>query len=103
MEASGAREPKNAALRQIAEADRLKELHAIDDSGRIFTGWAAIEEIAARTSGVRLMRPIFWILGFLGVGDLLYRAIAASPARRSCADGVCSIAADHREKVDRPR
>jgi len=74
---SGARGPRHEALRAIDERERLARLHAVDGAGRIFVGYDAIEAIIARTPIVRFARPLFWLAGFVGLGGVVYAAVAS--------------------------
>jgi len=65
----------------------LKEIHAVDDGGRVWRGADAIRQALSRQSG--LPRAISWLWrvpGFEGLADHLYRRVAASRRREDPAD-----------------
>ena len=62
--------------------DLLREIHAVDDTGRVWRGAGAIREALSRQSG--LARAISWLWRFPGferLADYQYRRIAAARRR----------------------
>jgi len=65
----------------------LREIHAVDDGGRVWRGADAIRQALSRQSG--LPRAISWVWrvpGFEGLANYLYRRAAASRHREDSAD-----------------
>ena len=62
--------------------DLMREIHAVDDAGRVWRGANAIREAMSLQSG--LPQAISWLWrvpGFEGLADYLYRRVAASLRR----------------------
>src|SRR5271155_5714159 len=61
----------------------LQELHAVDDSGRVFRGARAINEILRRQRGLRSYLAYLWYIpGYAWLADRQYKRIAASRYQR---------------------
>ena len=61
----------------------LEELHAVDDSGRVFRGARAINEILRRQRGLRGYLAYLWYVpGYAWLADRQYKRIAASRYQR---------------------
>jgi predicted DCC family thiol-disulfide oxidoreductase YuxK len=61
----------------------LEELHAVDDSGRVYRGARAINEILRRQHGLRGYLAYLWYIpGYAWLADRQYKRIAASRYQR---------------------
>ena len=61
----------------------LDELHAVDDTGRIYRGAGAVNEILRRQSGVRSLLGYLWYVpGYSWLANRQYKKIAASRYQR---------------------
>ncbi len=61
----------------------LEELHAVDDTGRIYRGALAIREILRRQRGVRSWLAWLWYIpGYGSLADRQYKRMAASRYQR---------------------
>lgn len=59
--------------------DLLEELHAVDESGRVYRGARAINEILRRQSGLRGYLAYLWYIpGYAWLANRQYKRIAAS-------------------------
>jgi predicted DCC family thiol-disulfide oxidoreductase YuxK len=57
----------------------LEELHAVDESGRVYRGARAINEILRRQSGLKGYLAYLWYIpGYAWLADRQYKRIAAS-------------------------
>jgi predicted DCC family thiol-disulfide oxidoreductase YuxK len=57
----------------------VKELHAVDDSGRVYRGARAVNEIVRRQDGLRSWLAYLWYLpGYAWLADWQYKRLAAS-------------------------
>jgi predicted DCC family thiol-disulfide oxidoreductase YuxK len=57
----------------------VKELHAVDDSGRVYRGARAVNEIMRRQNGPRSWLAYLWYIpGYAWLADWQYKRIAAS-------------------------
>ncbi len=57
----------------------LEELHAVDDTGRVFRGARAINEILRRQHGLRGYLAYLWYVpGYAWLADRQYKRIASS-------------------------
>jgi predicted DCC family thiol-disulfide oxidoreductase YuxK len=57
----------------------LEELHAVDDTGRVFRGARAINEILRRQSGLKGYLAYLWYVpGYAWLADRQYKRIASS-------------------------
>jgi predicted DCC family thiol-disulfide oxidoreductase YuxK len=57
----------------------LEELHAVDDSGRVYRGARAINEILRRQRGLKGYLAYLWYVpGYPWLADRQYKRIAAS-------------------------
>jgi predicted DCC family thiol-disulfide oxidoreductase YuxK len=64
----------------------VKELHAVDDSGRVYRGAHAVNEILRRQNGLRSWLAYLWYIpGYPWLADRQYRRIAASRYERDAA------------------
>ena len=64
----------------------VKELHAVDDSGRVYRGARAVNEILRRQNGLRSWLAYLWYIpGYAWLADWLYKRIAASRYERNAA------------------
>jgi predicted DCC family thiol-disulfide oxidoreductase YuxK len=64
----------------------VKELHAVDDSGRVYRGARAINEILRRQNGLRSWLAYLWYIpGYPWLADRQYKRIAASRYERDAA------------------
>ena len=57
--------------------DLLEELHAVDESGRVYRGARAINEILRRQRGLRSLAYLWYIPGYAWLADRQYKRIAA--------------------------
>ena len=61
----------------------LEELHAVDESGRVYRGARAINEILRRQSGLKGYLAYLWYIpGYAWLADRQYKRIAASRYQR---------------------
>jgi predicted DCC family thiol-disulfide oxidoreductase YuxK len=61
----------------------LQELHAVDDSGRVYRGARAINEILRRQHGLKGFLAYLWYVpGYAWLADRQYKRIAASRYER---------------------
>jgi predicted DCC family thiol-disulfide oxidoreductase YuxK len=61
----------------------LEELHAVDDSGRVYRGARAINEILRRQHGLRGYLAYLWYVpGYAWLADRQYKRIAATRYQR---------------------
>ncbi|MGO9607947.1 MAG: thiol-disulfide oxidoreductase DCC family protein [Candidatus Binataceae bacterium] len=61
----------------------LEELHAIDDTGRVYRGARAVNEILRRQNGIRSWFAYLWYVpGYAWLADRQYKRIAASRYQR---------------------
>lgn len=61
----------------------LEELHAVDESGRVYRGARAINEILRRQQGLRGYLAYLWYVpGYAWLADRQYKKIAASRYQR---------------------
>jgi predicted DCC family thiol-disulfide oxidoreductase YuxK len=61
----------------------LEELHAVDESGRVYRGARAINEILRRQRGLKGYLAYLWYVpGYAWLADRQYKRIAASRYRR---------------------
>jgi predicted DCC family thiol-disulfide oxidoreductase YuxK len=64
----------------------LEELHAVDDSGNVYRGARAVNEILRRQRGVRSWLALLWYIpGYPWLAQRQYRRIAASRYQRDAA------------------
>ena len=64
----------------------VKELHAVDDCGRVYRGARAINEILRRQKGLRSWLAYLWYIpGYRWLADRQYKRIAASRYERDAA------------------
>ena len=64
----------------------VKELHAVDDSGRVYRGARAVNEILRRQNGPRSWLAYLWYIpGFAWLAERQYQRIAASRYERNAA------------------
>lgn len=71
----------------LKREDLVRELHIVDDGGRVFRGARAINEILGRQHGVRKLLSYLWYVpGYAWLADRQYKKIAASRYDRD-ADG----------------
>jgi len=63
----------------------LEELHAVDDTGRVFRGARAINEILRRQRGLKGYLAYLWYIPpYAWIADWQYKRIAASASKASC-------------------
>ena len=68
-----------ASFPELKLEDLLEELHAVDDSGRVFRGARAINEILRRQNGLKGWLAYLWYVpGYAWLADRQYKKIAAS-------------------------
>ena len=61
----------------------LEELHAVDESGRVYRGARAINEILRRQNGLKGYLAYLWYIpGYAWLADRQYKRIAASRYQR---------------------
>ena len=61
----------------------LEELHAVDESGRVYRGARAINEILRRQRGLKGYLAYLWYIpGYAWLADRQYKRIAASRYQR---------------------
>src|SRR5215831_1157910 len=64
----------------------VTELHAVDDSGRVYRGARAVNEILRRQTGLRSWLAYLWYIpGYPWLADRQYKRIAASRYERDAA------------------
>ncbi len=60
----------------------MRELHAVDDQGRVFRGARAVNEVLRRQSGfVGLLAYLWYVPGYAWLADRQYKRIAAARYR----------------------
>ena len=64
----------------------VKQLHAVDDSGRVYRGARAVNEILRRQNGPRSWLAYLWYIpGYAWLAERQYKRIAASRYERNAA------------------
>jgi predicted DCC family thiol-disulfide oxidoreductase YuxK len=64
----------------------VEELHAVDDSGRVYRGARAVNEIVRRQNGLRSRLAYLWYIpGYAWLAHRQYKRIAASRYERDAA------------------
>ncbi|HEY6419824.1 MAG TPA: DCC1-like thiol-disulfide oxidoreductase family protein [Candidatus Binataceae bacterium] len=72
-----------ASFPELKLENLLEELHAVDDSGRVFRGARAINEVLRRQNGPKGWLAYLWYLpGYAWLADRQYKKIAASRYQR---------------------
>jgi predicted DCC family thiol-disulfide oxidoreductase YuxK len=75
----------------------VEELHAVDDSGRVYRGARAVNEILRRQNGLRSWLSYLWYIpGYPWLADWQYKRIAASRYPRSAAGRLKQSSSGHR-------
>jgi predicted DCC family thiol-disulfide oxidoreductase YuxK len=75
--------PARAKFPALKMESLLEELHAVDDSGRVYRGARAINEILRRQHGLRGFLAYLWYVpGYAWLADRQYKRIAASRYQR---------------------
>ena len=75
--------PARAKFPELKMERLLEELHAVDDSGRVYRGARAINEILRRQRGLKGFLAYFWYVpGYAWLADRQYKRIAASRYQR---------------------
>jgi predicted DCC family thiol-disulfide oxidoreductase YuxK len=73
------REEVRAQFPELKMENLLEELHAVDESGRVYRGARAINEILRRQRGLKGYLAYLWYVpGYAWVADRQYKRIAAS-------------------------
>jgi predicted DCC family thiol-disulfide oxidoreductase YuxK len=76
-------EDVRAQFPELKLENLLEELHAVDDSGRVFRGARAINEILRRQRGLRSYLAYLWYVpGYAWLADRQYKRIATSRYQR---------------------
>ena len=76
-------EEVRAQFPELKLENLLEELHAVDDSGRVYRGARAINEILRRQRGLKGYLAYLWYIpGYAWVADRQYKRIAASRYQR---------------------
>jgi len=89
-------ERARAKFPALKREDLVRELHVVDDQGRVFRGARAINEVLRRQRGVRRLLSYLWhVPGYAWLADRQYKRIAASRYDRD-ADGRLKSAAAQR-------
>jgi len=71
-----------AGFPDLAMPALLEELHVVNDSGQVWRGARAINEVLRQQRGIRGLLAYLWYLpGFAWLADRQYRRIAASRGR----------------------
>ena len=74
----------------------VKELHAVDDSGRVYRGARAVNEILRRQNGPRSWLAYLWYIpGYAWLAERQYQRIAASRYERDAAGRVTESSSAH--------
>lgn len=64
------------------QSELLREIHAVDDAGRVWRGADALREALSRQDGVaRTLSWLWCIPGFDSLADRIYQRLAASRRR----------------------
>jgi len=72
-------EEVRAQFPELKQENLLEELHAVDESGRVFRGARAINEILRRQRGLKGYLAYLWYVpGYAWLADRQYKRIAAS-------------------------
>jgi predicted DCC family thiol-disulfide oxidoreductase YuxK len=72
-------EEVRAQFPDLTQENLLEELHAVDESGRVFRGARAINEILRRQRGLKGYLAYLWYVpGYAWLADRQYKRIAAS-------------------------
>ena len=76
-------EEVRAKFPELKIENLLEELHAVDESGRVYRGARAINEILRRQNGLKGYLAYLWYLpGYAWFADRQYKRIAASRYQR---------------------
>src|SRR5215469_669988 len=76
----------HARFPDLKPENLVKELHAVDDSGRVYRGARAVNEILRRQKGPRSWLAYLWYLpGYAWLAERQYQRIAASRYERNAA------------------
>ena len=76
----------HARFPDLKPANLVKELHAVDDSGRVYRGALAVNEILRRQNGPRSWLAYLWYMpGYAWLAERQYKRIAASRYARNAA------------------
>ena len=66
----------------------MREIHAVDDAGRVWRGADAIREALSRQPGIlRAISGLWRVPGFQGLADYLYRHVATARRRDETVSG----------------
>ncbi len=72
-----------AKFPELKMENLLEELHAVDESGRVYRGARAINEILRRQNGLKGYLAYLWYIpGYAWLADRQYKRIAASRYQR---------------------
>jgi predicted DCC family thiol-disulfide oxidoreductase YuxK len=75
----------------------VKELHAVDDSGRVYRGARAVNEIVRRQNGLRSWLAYLWYIpGYAWLAQWQYQRLAASRYERNPTGRLKESASAHR-------
>src|SRR5215471_17570419 len=76
--------------------DLVEELHAVDDSGRVYRGARAVNEILRRQIGLRSWLGYLWYIpGYAWLAERQYKRIAASRYERDAAGRLTESSSAH--------
>ena len=76
----------HARFPDLKPENLVKELHAVDDSGRVYRGARAVNEILRRQNGTRSWLAYLWYMpGYAWLAERQYQRIAASRYERNAA------------------
>ena len=76
----------HARFPDLKPENLVKELHAVDDSGRVYRGARAVNEILRRQNGPRSWLAYLWYMpGYAWLAEWQYKQIAASRYERNAA------------------
>ena len=86
-----AQAPDDVRILNVPIYNRLTELHACDNEG-VVKGFDAIVLICSRLPILLPVLPLLKLIGYLGLGDMIYKQIAENSGwRRECKAGVCQL------------
>ena len=69
----------------------------------VYRGYAAVVGVVRQLPPLWISLPLLWLLGAVGLGDRVYRWLAANriivPDSQHCADGACPLPSSNREEL----
>jgi len=89
-------EEERAKFPELKLENLLEELHAVDESGRVYRGARAINEILRRQHGLKGYLAYLWYVpGYAWLADRQYKKIAASRYQRDASGQLKQPAPEH--------